>query len=96
VDIAKGGATERELDSLIRRRGDARARDEGRRAEEELWAQSCRVHNAKREQERRAAWVGFHRAQAARHRATLTDLVAHHQAEAAKYAENNGPHEEDS
>jgi hypothetical protein len=95
--VARGEAVEKDLDAMIRRRDDKRRQTEGERREEELWAQSCRAHNAQREQERRAAWASFHRAQAERHRATLTDLVVFHEAQAEKYAEkNNGHHEEDS
>ncbi len=43
-----------------------------------------RSRDAIRAAETRRAWSQWHRAQAARHRAALTDLIAHHEAEAAR------------
>jgi len=40
--------------------------------------------DALRRAETRQAWASWHREQAERHRATLTDLVAHHESEAAR------------
>ena len=39
---------------------------------------------------RRAAWVEYHRAQVERHRATLADLIAHHEAEAERLVPGTG------
>jgi hypothetical protein len=94
VDVVRAEIVESELDRMIERRDDKRRETEGHRPSEEMYEESCRVHNARREQERRAAWASFHRAQAERHRATLEALIGHHQAEAQKYRENNGHHEE--
>ncbi len=43
-----------------------------------------RSRDAIRAAETRRAWSQWHRAQAERHRAALTDLVAHHEREAAR------------
>jgi len=85
--VARAEKVEKDLDAMIRRRDDQRRDTEGERAEEELWAESCRAHDAKREQERRAAWCRYHEDQVIRHRSTLEALIGHHRAEAAKYAE---------
>jgi hypothetical protein len=37
-----------------------------------------------------AAWVEYHRAQVERHRATLADLIAHHEAEAERLVPGTG------
>jgi hypothetical protein len=58
--------------------------------------ESERRHNAQREQERRAEWASFHRQQAERHRATLTDLVVFHEAQARKYTDKNRHHNEEA
>ena len=44
----------------------------------------------------RAAWASFHRQQAQRHRATLTDLVVFHEAQARKYTAKNRHHNEEA
>ena len=61
MEIARGEATEKELDGLIRRRHDTRIRDEGHRPSEEMYAESVRVYNAARERQRRAEWAAYHR-----------------------------------
>ncbi len=43
-----------------------------------------RAQDALRDAETRSAWAEWHRAQAERHRATLTDLIAHHERAAAR------------
>jgi hypothetical protein len=80
VDIAKGEATEKELDQLIARRSQQKDPDE----EHALWLASERLHNARREAEDRAARLAYHERQAARLRHALGDLVARHEAEAEK------------
>jgi hypothetical protein len=86
--VARGGATEKELDILITRRHNARVRDVGERAAEEMWAESERRHAESRREVQAAL-------QAARMSAVLEALIGHHQSEAEKYREN-GHHEEDS
>ncbi len=60
MDIAKGGATEKELDQLIARRSRQKDPDE----EHALWLVSERLHIARREAEDRAARLAFHEGQA--------------------------------
>ncbi len=43
-----------------------------------------RAQDALRDARTRRAWSQWHLEQAARHRATLTDLICHHEAEAAR------------
>jgi hypothetical protein len=93
--VARGGAVEKEVDLMIRRRDDKRRETEGERRVRELWAESEARHADKRREENRLAWCTFHEDQAARHRAVLEALIGHHQAAAEKYREN-GHHEEDS
>jgi hypothetical protein len=54
---------------------------------EELWKESVRAYEEKRRQMARLEWHAFHCGQAARHRAVLESLIAHHEGEAAKLME---------
>ncbi len=94
MDISRGEAMEKELDGLIRRRHDARVRDEGERREEELWRESERRHAEMRSRQNRAAWADYHAEQAARHRAVLEGLVGYHEERAQRYGHHQ--REEDS
>jgi|SRR5919108_1779074 hypothetical protein len=78
--VAPGEAVEGELDRLIQRR--SRQKDPGE--ESELWRESTRAYEEKRRQMARLEWHAFHCGQAARHRAVLESLVAHHKEQAAK------------
>ena len=49
MDIAQGEKVEAELDHMIRRRDERCRTDEGERAEHELWHESCRAYEAKRQ-----------------------------------------------
>lgn len=80
MDIARGELVERELDTMIERRSRQKDSDE----ESELWKESVRCYNAGRREEMRAAWCEHHHGQAARLRAVLESLIAHHEDEAAK------------
>ena len=84
MDVAKGEATEKELDQLITRRHEKRKTTEGERAVEEMWAESERRHTARKTAANRAAWYGWHMDQAERHRRNLAALVAWHEGEAEK------------
>ena len=53
----------------------------------ELWARSVRRFHERRERQARAAWYGWHLEQAERHRRTLEDLIAQHEAEARRLCE---------
>jgi hypothetical protein len=88
VDIAHGELVEKELDTLIERRSRKGEVDPDER--EELWKQSVRRYTARRREEMRAAWTSYHEGQAERHRRTLQDLIAHHEAQAAKLFEGEG------
>jgi predicted acetyltransferase len=61
VDITRGEATEKELDTLIRRRHERRVLSEGERAAEELWRESERKYAARRREENRVAWCAYYR-----------------------------------
>jgi hypothetical protein len=89
-DIARGEATEKELDRLITRRHDARVSSEGERQAEEMWQESERKYAERRREANRQAWASFHEEQAERHRATLQALVEHHEIQAAKLCEGEG------
>lgn len=60
-------------------------------AREELWIGSVRRHHERRRQAVRAEWYGWHLDQAERHRRTLEELVAHHEAQAARLCEEPPP-----
>jgi hypothetical protein len=87
-DIARGEATEKELDRLITRRHDARVSSEGERQTEEMWQESVRRYEEKRRQMARLEWHLHHTAQAERLRRTLEALATHHEDEAAKLMEH--------
>jgi len=72
-----------ELDRLISKRASQDLRPD-RDEREELWKESVRAYTARRRQEMRADWHGWHLEQADRHRRTLEDLISHHQTQAAK------------
>jgi hypothetical protein len=84
-DIAAGESAERELDRFVSSRYEKRARSEGHRPSEELWAASERAYFARRESQSCLELLTFHEGQAARLSGALGALVAHHQAEAEKY-----------
>jgi hypothetical protein len=75
-----------ELDRLISRRASA-VLAEDPDTKEEVWKASVRAHNRRIQEENRAAWSEYHQGQAARHRAVLAALIAHHEAEAMKLME---------
>jgi len=75
-----------ELGRLISRRASQDRRpDRGER--EEAWQASVRAYNEKRWQMARLEWHAFHCGQAARHRAVLEALIAHHEEQAARLME---------
>jgi hypothetical protein len=81
MDVAQGEMMEAELNRLIEKR----AVLEDPEAKEELWQQSVRRYNARRQEEMRAAWCEHHQGQAARLRSTLEALIARHQEQAERY-----------
>jgi hypothetical protein len=72
-----------ELDRLITKRA-SQDRWPDPDEEHERWKASVRTYNRRRQEEMRAAWCEYHQGQAARHRAILTELIARHEAQAAK------------
>jgi hypothetical protein len=84
VDLAKGEATEKELDVFIAKRDAQRRKAEGDRPVEEAWKQSSRIHDAKLRRENTAAWIDYHQAAAERARRNLEELIARHEAQAQK------------
>jgi hypothetical protein len=88
VNIAKGEATEKELDQLITRRDEKRQQTEGERLEEELYEPSVRAWHLRQEAEKRSARFEYHRGQAERLRRTLGELVAYHESAAERYLQD--------
>jgi hypothetical protein len=82
-------AVDAELDRLISRRA-SQDRNPDRDEREELWKESVRAYTTRRREEMRDAWTSYHEGQAERHRRTLQDLIAHHEAQAAKLCEGEG------
>jgi hypothetical protein len=75
-----------ELDRLISKRASQDRRPD-RDEQEELWKESVRAHTARRREEIKAAWCEHHQLQAARLRATLEALIAHHTEQAERYGD---------
>jgi hypothetical protein len=82
-DISNGEAVEADLSRLIERRSRQRDADE----QEELWRESVRRYNDRKQEQLRNEWCEYHQGQAARHRAVLESLIARHEEEAAKLME---------
>ena len=78
--VAPGEAVEADLNRLIERRSRQRDADE----QEELWRESVRRYNYRKQEQLRNEWCEYHQGQAARHRAVLESLIARHEEEAAK------------
>ena len=83
--VARSEATEKELDSLIRRRGTQRRETEGHRPSEELWAESVRRHHAQHQEALAWQWLEYHQRRQWAHRQTFALLDAHHEAEIQRY-----------
>jgi hypothetical protein len=84
MDVAHAEAVEKELNNFIERRS---RKDPDADEREELWKESVRRYNARRDEEMRAAWYGWHLDQAERHRRTLEGLIAHHETQAERLCE---------
>jgi hypothetical protein len=72
---------DQELTRLIEKRS---SRDVDPDERDETWKESVRRYNARQQEENRQAWCEYHQGQAARHRAVLAELIARHEAQAAK------------
>ena len=79
-DISNGEAVEADLNRLIERRSRQRDADE----QEELWRESVRRYNDRKQEQLRNEWCEYHQGQAARLRAVFEPLIAHHEEQAAK------------
>jgi hypothetical protein len=89
MDIARSEAVDAELDRLISKRASQDQRPDPDE-QEALWRENVRAYTVRRREEMRAAWASYHEGQAERHRRTLEDLIAHHEAQAAKLCEGEG------
>ena len=89
MDVARADAAGAELDRLISKRASQDRRPDPDE-QEELWKASVRAYTARKREELRVAWASYHEGQAERHRRTLEDLIAHHEAQAAKLCEGEG------
>jgi hypothetical protein len=87
MDVAKTNMVEAELDSFVARRDKERRRGEGERAPEEIWQESVRTLNAKRQEALCWEWLRFHSRQLRNHETTSALITAHHRREIAKYEE---------
>ncbi len=76
-----------ELEGLISRRA-SQDRSPDPDEQEELWKASVRRHHEAIRRRNRALWVAWHLDQIDRHRRTLEELVARHEAAAAKLLED--------
>jgi hypothetical protein len=76
LEIAKGEATEKDLDLFITRRDAERRESEGDRQAEEAWAESERRYFARRREEHRVAWIGYFECLAAALRARAEEYDA--------------------
>jgi len=81
LDILRGETAESHLDALITKRHDQRVKDEGERAEHELWQESVERYNAKRQAELVFAWVEYHERAAAKALANGQAIAARHRAQ---------------
>jgi len=81
LDIAQGEKVEQELDHIIRRADERRRLREGERREEELWRESERQYQAKRQAELVFAWVSYHEEAAERALANGEAIAARHRAQ---------------
>jgi len=86
VDVMRGEMVEGELDRLIERR----SRQKDPAEENELWQESVRRYNRRRQEEHRLEWHTFHCGQAERLRATLESLLTYHEEQAQRLLED-GP-----
>lgn len=94
MDIAQGEKVEAELDHMIRRADERRRLSEGERREEELWRESERQYQAKRQAELVFLWVEFYKRQAQAALANGQRIADENRDKAAKLLEGHNRHEE--
>ena len=81
-------AVDEELDRLISRRASQDRREDPDELEPG-YVESGRRYNARIHEENRQAWAAFHEGHAARLRANLEELIAHHTMQAQKLAKGD-------
>jgi hypothetical protein len=82
--VTRGEMVEADLDRLITRRHDQRVSEEQGRIEDG-WAESVRVHNARRQKALCWEWLKYHQRKLNNCRRTFALLDAHDRAEIARY-----------
>ena len=85
--VAKTNMVEAELDSFVARRDRERRRAEGERSPEEIWQESARVFNAKRQEVLCWEWLRWHQRMLNNHTRTAALIAEHHRQEIARYEE---------
>jgi hypothetical protein len=85
MDVAHGELVEKQLDAMIQRR--ARKGEIDRDETEQIWEESVRRYNDRKQQLLRNEWCEYHQGQAARLRAVFEPLVARHEEQAVKLME---------
>ncbi len=90
MDVAKTNTVEGELDFFVARRDEQRRRAEGERPAEEIWQESVRRYNARRQRELCWEWLRYHVARQRANRKTFALLDAMHETEIQKYSQMLG------
>jgi hypothetical protein len=85
--VARTEMVEKELDGMIRRRDERRRTEEGDRAAEEMYEESCRRYAEQERERNRLAWLDYHREAAERTRRTLEALINRHESAAERLLE---------
>jgi hypothetical protein len=94
LDIAKGEATEKELDALIRRRHERRVLSEGERVELEAWQITERLEAARKREENCIAWCSYYRRIAGALYARAEDYIVRPEKLEGDKSHENGHQEE--
>jgi hypothetical protein len=81
VDAARPDGVDAEIDRLISKRASQDRRPD-RDVQEELWKESVRRYNDRKQEQLRNEWCEYHQGQAARLRAVFEPLIAHHEEQA--------------
>jgi hypothetical protein len=85
MDVADAEMAEKQLDAMIQR--GARKGEVGPDEAEEIWKESVRRYNDRKQQLLRNEWCEYHQGQAARLRAVFEPLIARHEEQAVKLME---------
>jgi hypothetical protein len=84
VDVERTEMVEGEIDVFIARRDRERRKDEGERAAEEMYEESCRRHSERVRQEDLWKWKRHHEAMIRAHEANLAAVVGAHKERLAR------------